>query len=186
MVHVQSEVTVLGKIEHEHAVGRESFVGVILGGVSLAREYSLDPYLVRSPMPRLSGFASTPSTLDVYVNGRVYTRDSLQDALKAGQPDELLVIIDDYYKAFQVSFAVSGATGGALLPSGSAFFPSGANVAIAAVNGTAANCLGLKALTESYHAVICAEGAHIYTDECGAPEKFTGSKLVPLASTNVK
>src|SRR5581483_4565564 len=47
-------------------------------------------------------------------------------------------------------------------------------------NGTAANCLSLKALTESYHAVICTDFAHIYTDECGAPEKFTGCKLIPI------
>ena len=47
-------------------------------------------------------------------------------------------------------------------------------------NGTAANCLGLKALTNTYHAVICGEAAHIYTDECGAPEKFTGCKLLPV------
>jgi len=47
-------------------------------------------------------------------------------------------------------------------------------------NGTAANCLSLKALTNSYHAVICADFAHIYTDECGAPEKFTGCKLIPI------
>jgi threonine aldolase len=47
-------------------------------------------------------------------------------------------------------------------------------------NGTAANCLSLKALTNSYHAVICSEAAHIYTDECGAPEKFTGCKLIPV------
>jgi threonine aldolase len=53
-------------------------------------------------------------------------------------------------------------------------------------NGTAANCLSLKALTDSYHAVICAEGAHIYVDECGAPEKFTGCKLVPIAAKNGK
>jgi threonine aldolase len=53
-------------------------------------------------------------------------------------------------------------------------------------NGTAANCLSLKALTNSYHAVICAEGAHIYVDECGAPEKFTGCKLVPIAAKNGK
>jgi len=53
-------------------------------------------------------------------------------------------------------------------------------------NGTAANCLGLKALTASYHAVICAEGAHIYTDECGAPEKFTGCKLIPIPTTDGK
>ena len=53
-------------------------------------------------------------------------------------------------------------------------------------NGTAANCLGLKALTASYHAVICAEGAHIYTDECGAPEKFTGCKLIPIPAPEGK
>jgi threonine aldolase len=53
-------------------------------------------------------------------------------------------------------------------------------------NGTAANCLSLKALTESYHAVICAEAAHIYTDECGAPEKFTGCKLIPIPTADGK
>ena len=53
-------------------------------------------------------------------------------------------------------------------------------------NGTAANCLSLKALTNSYHAVICAEAAHIYVDECGAPEKFTGCKLVPIPAQDGK
>jgi len=53
-------------------------------------------------------------------------------------------------------------------------------------NGTAANCLSLKALTNSYHAVICAEAAHIYTDECGAPEKFTGCKLIPIPTRDGK
>ncbi len=53
-------------------------------------------------------------------------------------------------------------------------------------NGTAANCLSLKALTNSYNAVICAESAHIYTDECGAPEKFTGCKLIPIATRDGK
>src|SRR5436305_2928924 len=53
-------------------------------------------------------------------------------------------------------------------------------------NGTAANCLSLKALTNSYEAVICAEGAHINVDECGAPEKLTGCKLIPIAAPNCK
>jgi threonine aldolase len=53
-------------------------------------------------------------------------------------------------------------------------------------NGTAANCLSLKALTTSYHAVICAQAAHIYVDECGAAEKFTGCKLIPLPTTDGK
>jgi len=53
-------------------------------------------------------------------------------------------------------------------------------------NGTGANCLTLQALTRSYHAVICAASAHIYTDECGAPEKFTGCKLIPIETSDGK
>lgn len=53
-------------------------------------------------------------------------------------------------------------------------------------NGTAANCLSLKALTQSFHAVICGDGAHINVDECGAPEKFTGCKLVPVPTASGK
>jgi len=47
-------------------------------------------------------------------------------------------------------------------------------------NGTAANVLSFAALTSPYHAVICAEAAHVYVDECGAPEKLTGCKLIPV------
>ena len=53
-------------------------------------------------------------------------------------------------------------------------------------NGTGANVLGLQALTRSYEAVLCSDYAHIYTDECGAPEKHLGSKLIPLAHENGK
>jgi threonine aldolase len=53
-------------------------------------------------------------------------------------------------------------------------------------NGTAANCLSLRALTNSYHAILCAQSAHVYVDECGAPEKFTGCKLVPVPTTDGK
>ena len=53
-------------------------------------------------------------------------------------------------------------------------------------NGTAANVLSLAALTNSFHAVICGEAAHLYVDECGAPEKFTGCKLIPVPAENGK
>jgi threonine aldolase len=46
--------------------------------------------------------------------------------------------------------------------------------------GTGANVLGLKAATEPHHAIICADTAHINVDECGAPERFTGCKLLSL------
>src|SRR5712692_4713699 len=53
-------------------------------------------------------------------------------------------------------------------------------------NGTGANVLGLQALNRPYHAVLCSDYAHIYTDECGAPEKHTGCKLIPLPHDNGK
>jgi threonine aldolase len=52
--------------------------------------------------------------------------------------------------------------------------------------GTGANVLGLKAVTEPFHAVICAETAHINVDECGAPEKFTGCKLLSVPTKDGK
>lgn len=53
-------------------------------------------------------------------------------------------------------------------------------------NGTGANVLGLQSLNRPYHAVLCSDYAHIYTDECGAPEKHTGCKLIPLAHQDGK
>src|ERR1043166_7339727 len=52
--------------------------------------------------------------------------------------------------------------------------------------GTGANVLGLKAITKSYHAVICADTAHVHFDECGAPEKYTGCKLLLLPTPDGK
>lgn len=53
-------------------------------------------------------------------------------------------------------------------------------------NGTGANVLGLQALLRPYQAVLCSDYAHIYTDECAAPEKHLGSKLIPLAHQDGK
>lgn len=44
-------------------------------------------------------------------------------------------------------------------------------------NGTAANVLGIHHLIKSYHAVVAAHSSHINEDECGAPEKISGSKI---------
>ena len=52
--------------------------------------------------------------------------------------------------------------------------------------GTGANVLGLKASTQSHHAIVCAQTAHINVDECGAPEKFTGCKLLPIITADGK
>lgn len=54
-------------------------------------------------------------------------------------------------------------------------------------NGTAANALALAHLCRSYHGVICHENAHSQTDECGAPEFFSGgAKLIPTPGPNGK
>jgi len=54
-------------------------------------------------------------------------------------------------------------------------------------NGTAANALALSALCNRYHSIICHDYSHAESDECGAPEFFTGgSKLLALPGPNGK
>ena len=58
-------------------------------------------------------------------------------------------------------------------------------VVFPAVTGTASNALALSALAPVFGKIYCHELAHINTDECGAPEFFTGgAKLIPLRGTN--
>ena len=52
--------------------------------------------------------------------------------------------------------------------------------------GTAANVLGLETITAPFNAIVCAETAHIQVDECGAPEKFTGCKLLTIPTADGK
>lgn len=53
--------------------------------------------------------------------------------------------------------------------------------------GTAANALALACVVPPYGAVLCAAEAHIDTDECGAPEFYTGgAKVVALPSPDGK
>jgi len=94
------------------------------------------------------------------------------EALKAANEGHVVAYGDDPFtaravKAFQKQFGKDIAV----------FFVFG---------GTGANVLGLKAITNSYEAVVCAETAHINVDECGAPEKFTGCKLLTVRTPNGK
>lgn len=52
--------------------------------------------------------------------------------------------------------------------------------------GTAANCLCVGQLCPPYGAIFCYEHAHLYEDECGAPEFYTGGKLLPLPAVHGK
>lgn len=53
-------------------------------------------------------------------------------------------------------------------------------------NGTGANTTLLAHLARSWEAIICPETAHIQNDECGAPEKLSGCKLLILPTTDGK
>ncbi|MGH2954558.1 MAG: threonine aldolase family protein [Solirubrobacterales bacterium] len=53
-------------------------------------------------------------------------------------------------------------------------------------NGSGANVSSLDAVTRSYEAVICTEQAHMNVDECGAPERIAGAKLLTVATEHGK
>ena len=55
------------------------------------------------------------------------------------------------------------------------------------VSGTAANALALSVLSPAFGKIFCNELSHINTDECGAPEFFSGgAKLVTMSSDDGK
>jgi threonine aldolase len=52
--------------------------------------------------------------------------------------------------------------------------------------GTAANALALACVTPPYGAVLCHKDSHIMTSECGAPEFYSGAKLIGMDSGDGK
>ncbi|NHN55568.1 low specificity L-threonine aldolase [Calidifontibacter sp. DB0510] len=53
-------------------------------------------------------------------------------------------------------------------------------------NGTGANVVALQACTERWEAVVCAATAHINVDECAAPERMAGLKLLTVPTPEGK
>ncbi len=53
-------------------------------------------------------------------------------------------------------------------------------------NGTAANTLSIAGTLKPFQSVICSSHSHLQNDECGAPERVAGIKLVPLFSADAK
>ena len=47
-------------------------------------------------------------------------------------------------------------------------------------NGTASNVLCLESLVQPHQSILCGVTSHLWLDECGAPERYLGSKLVPV------
>jgi outer membrane usher protein len=48
-----------------------------LGGISLTREFALDPYFISTPTMQLSGVTTTPSRMEIYVDGRLTREEAL-------------------------------------------------------------------------------------------------------------
>jgi threonine aldolase len=53
-------------------------------------------------------------------------------------------------------------------------------------NGTGANVVGLMGLTDRWSGVVCSDVAHINTDECAAPERVGGLKLLTVPAPHGK
>jgi len=53
-------------------------------------------------------------------------------------------------------------------------------------NGTGANTIALQAITRPFNSIICAQTAHIYVDECGAPGRLTGCSVVAVNTPDGK
>jgi threonine aldolase len=63
---------------------------------------------------------------------------------------------------------------------------AGARQGYLVFNGTGANVLALSLLLRPFEAVICAESSHLNVDECGAPERVLGCKLLPVPTSDGK
>lgn len=53
-------------------------------------------------------------------------------------------------------------------------------------NGTGSNAVSLQLATRPYNLILCAETAHIYVDECGAPARMTGCQIRTIATPDGK
>ena len=101
----------------------------------------------------------------------------------AGAHPEVMRAIADANQGDAVAYGADSWTERAISALRHAF---GADDAFLVLNGSGANVLGLGLLLRRHEAVICAESAHIYTDEGGAPERLLGAKLLPVPSPDGK
>jgi outer membrane usher protein len=85
--------------------------GALVAGVSVGREFSLAPYFVRHPTMSLSAPVTTPSVLEVHVNGRLVREEQVQPGLLdlrnlpmvAGRNETRLVLRDPFGAAREIT-----------------------------------------------------------------------------------
>jgi outer membrane usher protein len=85
--------------------------GLLIGGFRVSREYGLDPYFVQFPTLGLSGTALTPSIVEVYVNGRLVSREQVAPGtfslehvpMPAGNNSTRVVVRDSFGREQQMT-----------------------------------------------------------------------------------
>lgn len=102
----------------------------------------------------------------------------------AGAHPEVLAALVDANGGHQTAYGADAYTA-RLQEVVSAHFGDGAST-YPVFNGTGANVLSLQALLPRWGAVVCAESAHIQTDENGAPERVGGLKLLTVPTPDGK
>ncbi len=101
----------------------------------------------------------------------------------AGAHPEVLAALADANGGHQIAYGEDAYTA-RLQEVMTSHFGSGTTFPV--FNGTGANVTGLQALLPRWGAVICAETAHINTDENGAPERIGGLKLLTVPTPDGK
>ncbi len=102
----------------------------------------------------------------------------------AGAHPEVLAAIAEANGGHQVAYGGDAYTARLQEVIASHFGP--AAIAFPVFNGTGANVLSLQAVLPRWGAVVCAETAHINTDENGAPERVGGLKLLSVPTPDGK
>jgi threonine aldolase len=103
----------------------------------------------------------------------------------SGVCPEIMEALQRAAGGYATAYGEDGETGGLQERFGALF---GREVRIfPVITGTAANSLALSALTEPWGQILCHQGSHVYNDECGAPEFFSGgARVVPLPGAGGK
>jgi outer membrane usher protein len=84
---------------------------VLVGGISVFREFAVQPYFIRYPGLSMTGTATTPSTVELYVNDRLVRREEVAPGqfeltnvpLTNGNNDARLIVKDAFGNVREIS-----------------------------------------------------------------------------------
>lgn len=127
--------------------------------------------------------AVTPRTTDARRRHDPQVRGFASDNY-AGAPPEIMAALALANEGHQVSYGEDDYTSHLQDVMRSHFGPRAVTYPV--FNGTGANVVALQALTDRWGAVIAADSAHIHVDECGAPERVGGLKLLTVPTPDGK